>query len=180
MRMKVRLLKWTFVFHFSTFSGLNCTFCVYQNSTSEASGVDENTAEGWENRIRQWTDHYEEALANQYSADIQTLLRLYRAASSTTESGATTPPSSTELHVATDTINRTELACNNTVLGSQMQVCPSISTRKQIWRQAPVSWPVNLLLISREGLVTLRLSMFFSIFLSNPQRHLYLWHNTKV
>lgn len=125
-------LKWIFVFRSCNFCGLNCTFYVDQNSTSEASGVDENTAEGWENRIRQWTDHYEEALANQYSADIQTLLRLYRAASSTTESGATTPPSSTELHVAMDTINRTELACNNTVLGSQMQVCPFKATRKGI------------------------------------------------
>ena len=93
--------------------------------------LDENTAEGWESRIRQWTDQYEEALANQYSADVQTLLQLHRAASTTvskTESDTTTPPATTQIHAsvdAMDTINRTELACNNTVLGSQMQVRPS-------------------------------------------------------
>ncbi len=90
--------------------------------------LDENTAEGWESRIRQWTDQYEEALANQYSADVQTLLQLHRAASTTVskaESSNTTPPPNTQIHSsidAMDTINRTELACNNTVLGSQMQV----------------------------------------------------------
>lgn len=90
--------------------------------------LDENTAEGWESRIRQWTDQYEEALANQYSADVQTLLQLHRAAStsvSKTESCATMSPSSTQIHASVDTmdtINRTELACNHTVLGSQMQV----------------------------------------------------------
>lgn len=92
--------------------------------------LDENTAEGWESRIRQWTDQYEEAQANQYSADIQTLLQLHCSACSTVskvESGTTTPPSTTQIHVPVDsmnTINRTELACNNTVLGSQMQVSP--------------------------------------------------------
>ncbi|KAG7283584.1 hypothetical protein CRUP_026511 [Coryphaenoides rupestris] len=45
-----------------------------KNSTSEAPVLDENTAEGWETKIRQWTDQYDEALANQYSADVQTLL----------------------------------------------------------------------------------------------------------
>lgn len=94
--------------------------------------LDENTAEGWETKIRQWTDQYEEALANQYSADIQTLLQLHRAASATvtkTESGTTPPPPPPStmqvdaLADTMDTINRTELACNNTVLGSQMQVC---------------------------------------------------------
>lgn len=90
--------------------------------------LDENTAEGWESRIRQWTDQYEEALANQYSADVQTLLRLHRAATATVskaEGGTITPPSTTQIHASVDTmdtINRTELACNNTVLGSQMQV----------------------------------------------------------
>lgn len=93
----------------------------------EASTLDENTTEGWEDRIRQWTDQYEEALANQYSADIQTLLQLHRSANSAAvsevESGSTTPPPTSEASVdAMDTINRTELACNNTVLGSQMQV----------------------------------------------------------
>lgn len=90
--------------------------------------LDENTAEGWESKIRQWTDQYEDALANQYSADIQTLLQLHRAACtnvSKTDSCTTTSPSSAHIHAsvdAMDTINRTELACNNTVLGSQMQV----------------------------------------------------------
>lgn len=102
-----------------------------QNSTTEASTLDENTAEGWESRIRQWTDQYEEAQANQYSADIQTLLQLYRTASATvtkTEGGGdATPPTSTHIGASLegmDTINCTELACNNTVLGSQMQVSP--------------------------------------------------------
>lgn len=100
--------------------------------------LDENTAEGWETRIRQWTDQYEEALANQYSADVQTLLQLHRAAStpvSKTESGTTTPPSTTQIHAsvdAMDTINRTELACNNTVLGSQMQVSLSPDPNSQL------------------------------------------------
>lgn len=94
----------------------------------EANVLDENTAEGWESRIRQWTDQYEEALANQYSADVQTLLQLHRTAStsvSKAECGTATPPANTEMQAsvdAMDTINRTELACNNTVLGSQMQV----------------------------------------------------------
>lgn len=91
-----------------------------QNSTTEANTLDENTAEGWESRIRQWTDQYEEAVANQYSADIQTLLQLYRAASTgvgKAESGGSAP-------IGTDTINCTQLSCNNTVLGSQMQVSP--------------------------------------------------------
>lgn len=93
--------------------------------------LDENTTEGWESRIRQWTDQYEEALANQYSADVQTLLQLHRTASnptSKTESSTTTPPSTTLINTSVysmDTINRTELACNNTVLGSQMQVSPT-------------------------------------------------------
>lgn len=104
----------------------------------EANVLDENTAEGWESKIRQWTDQYEEALANQYSADVQTLLQLHRAASTTVsqaESGTTTPPSTTQMHAsvdAMDTINRTELACNNTVLGSQMQVSQSPELNSQL------------------------------------------------
>lgn len=96
--------------------------------------LDENTEEGWESRIRQWTDQYEEALANQYSADVQTLLQLHRSTSSTIskgESGATTPALTTQIQAsmdAMDTINRTELTCNNTVLGSQMQVSSSHNT----------------------------------------------------
>ncbi|XP_030632452.1 histone-lysine N-methyltransferase SETD5 isoform X2 [Chanos chanos] len=97
-----------------------------KNWTTEASALDENTPEGWETRIRQWTDQYEEALANQYSADVQTLLQLHRSASKTSPAPAT---------VAMDTINRTELACNNTVLGSQMQLQLGRVTRVQKHRK---------------------------------------------
>uniref|UniRef100_A0A3Q3K9D3 SET domain-containing protein n=1 Tax=Monopterus albus TaxID=43700 RepID=A0A3Q3K9D3_MONAL len=67
----------------------------------KASVLDENTAEGWESKIRQWTDQYEEALANQYSADVQTLLQLHRAACTTVsknENCTNTPPSTTQKH----------------------------------------------------------------------------------
>ncbi|XP_066520897.1 histone-lysine N-methyltransferase SETD5 isoform X2 [Hoplias malabaricus] len=97
-----------------------------KNSTSEASVLDENTAEGWETRIRQWTDQYEEALANQYSADVQTLLQLHHSANKNSPS----PPALTM-----DTINRTELACNNTVLSSQMQLQLGRVTRVQKHRK---------------------------------------------
>ncbi|KAG2471301.1 SETD5 protein, partial [Polypterus senegalus] len=83
-----------------------------KNSTTEASILDENTEEGWENRIRFWTDQYEEAFSNQYSADIQNLLQLHRIANKDSVGKA----------AFMDTINKTELACNNTVIGSQMQV----------------------------------------------------------
>ncbi|XP_061075888.1 histone-lysine N-methyltransferase SETD5 isoform X2 [Conger conger] len=99
-----------------------------KNSTTEASTLDENTAEGWETRIRQWTDQYEEAFANQYSADVQTLLQLHRAASKASEGKAPTG-------AAMDTINRTELACNNTVIGSQMQLQLGRVTRVQKHRK---------------------------------------------
>ncbi|XP_041946448.1 histone-lysine N-methyltransferase SETD5 isoform X5 [Alosa sapidissima] len=91
-----------------------------KNSTTEANALDENTVEGWETRIRQWTDQYEEALANQYSADVQTLLQLAKPSSP-----APSP----------DTINRTELACNNTVLSSQMQLQVGRVTRVQKHRK---------------------------------------------
>ncbi|RXN24946.1 SET domain-containing 5-like isoform X1 [Labeo rohita] len=97
-----------------------------KNSASEASVLDENTTEGWETRIRQWTDQYEEALTNQYSADVQNLLKHYCA------NGNSSPTPST---VAMDTINRTELACNNTVLGSQMQLQLGRVTRVQKHRK---------------------------------------------
>ncbi|XP_028854513.1 histone-lysine N-methyltransferase SETD5 isoform X3 [Denticeps clupeoides] len=93
-----------------------------KNSTMEASVLDENTAEGWEMRIRQWTDQYEEALSNQYSADVQKLLQLHQPPG---KSSSPTP----------DTINRTELACNNTVLGSQMQLQVGRVTRVQKHRK---------------------------------------------
>ncbi|KAI1890457.1 hypothetical protein AGOR_G00153900 [Albula goreensis] len=99
-----------------------------KNSTTEASTLDENTAEGWETKIRQWTDQYEEAFANQYSADVQTLLQLHRAASKAAEGKAPTV-------AAMDTINRTELACNNTVIGSQMQLQLGRVTRVQKHRK---------------------------------------------
>ncbi|XP_046704614.1 histone-lysine N-methyltransferase SETD5 isoform X1 [Silurus meridionalis] len=97
-----------------------------KNSTSEASVLDENTAEGWETRIRQWTDQYEEAQTNQYSADVQTLLQLHHSATKSSPNPAT---------LAMDTINRTELACNNTVLSSQMQLQLGRVTRVQKHRK---------------------------------------------
>ncbi|TVK90499.1 SET domain-containing protein 5 [Bagarius yarrelli] len=97
-----------------------------KNSTSEASVLDENTAEGWETRIRQWTDQYEEAQANQYSADVQTLLQLHHSATKNSPNPAA---------LAMDTINRTELACNNTVLSSQMQLQLGRVTRVQKHRK---------------------------------------------
>ncbi|XP_023147807.2 histone-lysine N-methyltransferase SETD5 isoform X2 [Amphiprion ocellaris] len=136
-----------------------------KNSTTEANVLDENTAEGWESRIRQWTDQYEEALANQYSADVQTLLQLHRPASTTiskAESGTTTPPSSTQIHVsvdAMDTINRTELACNNTVLGSQMQLQLGRVTRVQKHRKilrAAKNLEPDTLIIEYRGKVMLK------------------------
>lgn len=86
--------------------------CLMQNSPSEAHALDENTAEGWENRIRLWTDQYEEAFTNQYSADVQNLLEHHLNANKELVDKAN----------VLDTINKTELACNNTVIGSQMQV----------------------------------------------------------
>ncbi|XP_037534464.1 histone-lysine N-methyltransferase SETD5 [Nematolebias whitei] len=136
-----------------------------KNSTTEASVLDENTAEGWESRIRQWTDQYEEAQANQYSADILTLLQLHRSASSTVskvESGTTTPPSSTQIHApldSMDTISRTELACNNTVLGSQMQLQLGRVTRVQKHRKilrAARNLEPDTLIIEYRGKVMLR------------------------
>ncbi|XP_051270857.1 histone-lysine N-methyltransferase SETD5 isoform X2 [Dicentrarchus labrax] len=136
-----------------------------KNSTTEASVLDENTAEGWESRIRQWTDQYEEALANQYSADVQTLLQLHRAATTTdskAESGTTTPPSTTQIHAsvdAMDTINRTELACNNTVLGSQMQLQLGRVTRVQKHRKilrAAKNLDPDTLIIEYRGKVMLK------------------------
>uniref|UniRef100_A0A3P8TE89 SET domain containing 5 n=1 Tax=Amphiprion percula TaxID=161767 RepID=A0A3P8TE89_AMPPE len=112
-----------------------------KNSTTEANVLDENTAEGWESRIRQWTDQYEEALANQYSADVQTL---------------------TQIHIsvdAMDTINRTELACNNTVLGSQMQLQLGRVTRVQKHRKilrAAKNLEPDTLIIEYRGKVMLK------------------------
>lgn len=66
-----------------------------------------------ENRIRLWTDQYEEAFTNQYSADVQNAL----------EQHLHSNKEFVERPAILDTINnKTELACNNTVIGSQMQV----------------------------------------------------------
>ncbi|XP_075880853.1 histone-lysine N-methyltransferase SETD5-like isoform X3 [Nelusetta ayraudi] len=136
-----------------------------KNSTMEANVLDENTAEGWESRIRQWTDQYEEALVNQYSADIQTLLQLHRTAStsvSEAECGTTTPPANTQVQAsvgAMDTINRTELACNNTVLGSQMQLQLGRVTRVQKHRKilrAAKNLEADTLIIEYRGKVMLK------------------------
>ncbi|XP_029681852.1 histone-lysine N-methyltransferase SETD5 isoform X3 [Takifugu rubripes] len=136
-----------------------------KNSTTEANTLDENTAEGWESRIRQWTDQYEEALANQYSADIQTLLQLYRAASgtvTTSESGTGTPPTSTQISASLegmDTINCTELSCNNTVLSSQMQLQLGRVTRVQKHRKilrAAKNLEPDTLIIEYRGKVMLK------------------------
>ncbi|XP_076606506.1 histone-lysine N-methyltransferase SETD5 isoform X5 [Chaetodon auriga] len=136
-----------------------------KNSITEANVLDENTAEGWESRIRQWTDQYEEALANQYSADVQTLLQLHRTASTTVskaESGTATPPSTTQIHAsvdAMDTINRTELSCNNTVLGSQMQLQLGRVTRVQKHRKilrAAKNLEPDTLIIEYRGKVMLK------------------------
>lgn len=70
-------------------------------------------------------------MTNQYSADVQTLLQVHRAACTTalrSEGSTTTSPSAAQIQTsydAVDTINHTELACNHTVLGSRMQVCHS-------------------------------------------------------
>uniref|UniRef100_A0A8C6YXD4 SET domain containing 5 n=1 Tax=Nothoprocta perdicaria TaxID=30464 RepID=A0A8C6YXD4_NOTPE len=40
----------------------------------KVSVTEKPLSEGWENRIRLWTDQYEEAFTNQYSADVQNLL----------------------------------------------------------------------------------------------------------
>ncbi|XP_016129145.1 SET domain-containing protein 5 isoform X1 [Sinocyclocheilus grahami] len=121
-----------------------------KNSASEASVLDENTTEGWETRIQQWTDQYEEALSNQYSADVQNLLKHYCA------NGNSSPTPST---VAMDTINRTELACNNTVLGSQMQLQLGRVTRVQKHRKilrAARNLDPETLIIEYRGKVMLR------------------------
>ncbi|XP_077385390.1 histone-lysine N-methyltransferase SETD5 isoform X3 [Festucalex cinctus] len=134
-----------------------------KNSTTEASVLDENTTEGWESRIRQWTDQYEEAFANQYSADIQTLLQLHRTASTTvgnTESGPMSLSSTTPTSVdVMDTINRTELACNNTVLSSQMQLQLGRVTRVQKHRKilrAAKNLDPDILIIEYRGKVMLK------------------------
>ncbi|XP_007888441.1 histone-lysine N-methyltransferase SETD5 isoform X2 [Callorhinchus milii] len=120
-----------------------------KNSLSEAHALDENTAEGWENRIRLWTDQYEEAFANQYSADVQNLLELHRL----------TVKDSVGKNAVLDTINKTELACNNTILGSQMQLQLGKVTRVQRHRKilrAARDLTPDMLIIEYRGKVMLR------------------------
>uniref|UniRef100_A0A1A8JRD4 SET domain containing 5 n=1 Tax=Nothobranchius kuhntae TaxID=321403 RepID=A0A1A8JRD4_NOTKU len=132
-----------------------------KSSATETTAPDESTAEGWESRIRQWTDQYEEALANQYSSDIQTLLQAQGSAPKP-ESSTTAPPSATHVHmptVAMDTISCTELACNNTVLGSQMQFQLGRVTRVQKHRKilrAAKSLEADSLIIEYRGKVMLK------------------------
>ncbi|XP_077458919.1 histone-lysine N-methyltransferase SETD5 isoform X4 [Stigmatopora argus] len=134
-----------------------------KNSTTEASVLDETTEEGWEKRIRQWTDQYEEALANQYSADIQTLLQLHCTVSTTVgnaESEHMSLPSTVQTSLDTmNTINFTELASNNTVLGSQMQLQLGRVTRVQKHRKilrAAKTLDPDILIIEYRGKVMLK------------------------
>ncbi|XP_044308070.1 histone-lysine N-methyltransferase SETD5 isoform X2 [Varanus komodoensis] len=120
-----------------------------KNSPSEAHALDENTAEGWENRIRLWTDQYEEAFTNQYSADVQNLLERHINANKEFVGKA----------AVLDTINKTELACNNTVIGSQMQLQLGRVTRVQKHRKilrAARDLAVDTLIIEYRGKVMLR------------------------
>ncbi|XP_037656924.1 histone-lysine N-methyltransferase SETD5 isoform X3 [Choloepus didactylus] len=120
-----------------------------KNSPSEAQNLDENTTEGWENRIRLWTDQYEEAFTNQYSADVQNALEqhLHSSKEFVGKPGVL------------DTINKTELACNNTVIGSQMQLQLGRVTRVQKHRKilrAARDLALDTLIIEYRGKVMLR------------------------
>uniref|UniRef100_A0A5F8GB31 SET domain containing 5 n=1 Tax=Monodelphis domestica TaxID=13616 RepID=A0A5F8GB31_MONDO len=120
-----------------------------KNSPSEAHALDENTTEGWENRIRLWTDQYEEAFTNQYSADVQNLLERHLNSSKEFVGKA----------AVLDTINKTELACNNTVIGSQMQLQLGRVTRVQKHRKilrAARDLALDTLIIEYRGKVMLR------------------------
>ncbi|XP_075880876.1 histone-lysine N-methyltransferase SETD5-like isoform X2 [Nelusetta ayraudi] len=88
-----------------------------KDSTIMTNTLDENTAEVWDPRTCQWTDQYEEALFNKYSLDALMLLQLHRTAST---SSITAPLANTQMEASVSTLD-TELACNNTVLDSQMQ-----------------------------------------------------------
>ncbi|XP_033822069.1 histone-lysine N-methyltransferase SETD5 isoform X2 [Periophthalmus magnuspinnatus] len=127
-----------------------------KNSTTDASVLDENTSEGWESKIRKWTDQYEEALANQYSADVQSLLQHHTGSSRDSQSPSSSQTSPAEF---IDTINRTALSCNNTVLGSQMQLQLGRVTRVQkhrkILRAAKTLEP-DTLIIEYRGKVMLK------------------------
>ncbi|XP_066452829.1 histone-lysine N-methyltransferase SETD5 isoform X4 [Eleutherodactylus coqui] len=120
-----------------------------KNSPSDAHTLDENTTEGWENRIRLWTDQYEEAFTNQYSADMQNLLERHVRSNKDLVGKAELP----------ETIKKTELSCNNTVVGSQMQFQLGRVARVQKHRKilrASKDLPVNTLVIEYRGKVMLR------------------------
>ncbi|XP_045145884.1 histone-lysine N-methyltransferase SETD5 isoform X2 [Echinops telfairi] len=120
-----------------------------KNSPSEAQNLDENTTEGWENRIRLWTDQYEEAFSNQYSADVQNALEQHLHSS---KEFVGKP-------AIVDTINKTELACNHTVIGSQMQLQLGRVTRVQKHRKilrAARDLALDTLIIEYRGKVMLR------------------------
>ncbi|XP_012817150.1 histone-lysine N-methyltransferase SETD5 isoform X4 [Xenopus tropicalis] len=120
-----------------------------KNSPSDAHTLDENTTEDWENRIRLWTDQYEEAFTNQYSADMQNLLESHVRSSKELIGKA----------AAGETIKKTELACNNTVVGSQMQLQLGRVTRVQKHRKilrAAKDLAPNTLVIEYRGKVMLR------------------------
>ncbi|KAM4022389.1 histone-lysine N-methyltransferase SETD5 [Anomaloglossus baeobatrachus] len=120
-----------------------------KNSPSDAHTLDENTTEGWENRIRLWTDQYEEAFTNQYSADMQNLLERHVRSNKELAGKAELP----------ETIKKTELSCNNTVVGSQMQFQLGRVARVQKHRKilrASKELPVNTLVIEYRGKVMLR------------------------
>ncbi|XP_040262559.1 histone-lysine N-methyltransferase SETD5 isoform X2 [Bufo bufo] len=120
-----------------------------KTSPSDAHTLDENTTEGWENRIRLWTDQYEEAFTNQYSADMQNLLERHVRANKDLAGKAELP----------ETIKKAELSCNNTVVGSQMQFQLGRVARVQKHRKilrASKDLPVNTLVIEYRGKVMLR------------------------
>ncbi|KAM3914570.1 histone-lysine N-methyltransferase SETD5 [Leptodactylus fuscus] len=120
-----------------------------KNTPSDAHTLDENTTEGWENRIRLWTDQYEEAFTNQYSADMQNLLERH-VRSNKEQVGKAEQP---------ETIKKTELSCNNTVVGSQMQFQLGRVARVQKHRKilrASKDLPINTLVIEYRGKVMLR------------------------
>ncbi|XP_069062229.1 histone-lysine N-methyltransferase SETD5 isoform X3 [Pleurodeles waltl] len=118
-----------------------------KNSPSETVPLDENTAEGWENRIRLWTDQYEEAFANEYSSDMQSLLE--RHIRSTKES--------IRKAAALEAFRKTEQISSNTVVGSQMQLgrVTRVQKHRKILRAAR-DLALDSLIIEYKGKVMLR------------------------
>ncbi|XP_078517988.1 histone-lysine N-methyltransferase SETD5 isoform X4 [Lissotriton helveticus] len=118
-----------------------------KNSPTETVPLDENTTEGWENRIRLWTDQYEEAFANQYSSDMQSLLeRHIRATKESIRKAA-----------ALEAFRKTEQISSNTVVGSQMQLgrVTRVQKHRKILRAAR-DLALDALIIEYKGKVMLR------------------------